>query len=80
MWIIAEIAANYDWIPSLANLGVSGWMLYWLTSKLIPEIRRMSDAMNSASRVQLMQLLVHPRFPDEAKQAAQQTLDDIPKS
>jgi hypothetical protein len=79
MWIIADAVASADWIPSIANLGVSGYMLWWLTTKLIPEIRRMSDAMNASSRVQLMQLLVHPRFPEEAKEPAKRELDDLPK-
>lgn len=79
MTLIAEITSSYDWIPSLANLGVSGWMLWWLTGKLIPEIRRMSDALNASTKAQLLQLLSHPRFPEDAKPAAQAIIDEIPK-
>jgi len=72
-----------DWISSassLANLGTTAWVAYYCLTKIPSSLEKIANAMNNSAKAQLLQLLVHPKFPDEAKHQAQSIVNDIDKS
>lgn len=82
--MLAQAAVTTEWLAPLTNLGVAGYMIYFLTTRgeaglknLASEIKKMSHAMDRATKAQLMALLTHPNFPNEAKQPAKNMLEEI---
>jgi len=61
----------------VANFGLTGWVAWYCLTKIPPCLVKISNAMNNATKAQLLQLLVHPKFPDEAKPQAQSIVNDI---
>lgn len=84
MWaLIATVQETGDWIgsgSSFLNLGVTTWVAYYCLTTLNKTLQSLRDAMNNSSKAMLLQLLVHPKFPDEARSQAQVVVNDIDKS
>lgn len=88
MMFLAQVASQSsgpsEWAAPLTNLGVAGYMIYFLTTRgeaglknLASEIKKMSCAMDRWSKTQLIAMLLHPNLPPEARQPAKNMIDEI---
>lgn len=82
--MLAQAPVTTEWLAPLTNIGVAGWMIWFLTSKgqeslknLTQEIVKMRGAMDRWSKTQLIALLTHPGCPVEARQPAKTMLEEI---
>lgn len=74
---LAQSLTDGNWVTLLPNLGVSGFIIWWLTQQVVPRLDAIRDALDRSSKVLLMQLLTHPNLPDAAKPAAEELLAKI---
>lgn len=83
MWILAESTPQIvDLIgsgSSIGTLGVTAWMAWYALTTLKVKLEKLEAAVNNSTKAAILQILTHPRFPEEAKPLAKAILDDIEK-